>query len=188
MYPTQNHHESSCRCCFSNLETPARTRFSDMSTTQEALSSRASHIPALVIPADSARLRGAQPAQSPARRACSYGVPPGSRTWGIVARKACPYAKTWRPLWSPRGCRLQSPGACPGLCSWGLAAAGLPLEAAHGDDQARCAPGGEDGQVARAQPGAGRVRVVDGQQGVGEGVDGEDAADAGSQWVGRRRG
>jgi Protein of unknown function (DUF664) len=79
--------------------------------------------------------------------------------------------KTWRPLSSLRDRPLPF-GSNPGFSLWCLAAAGQPLEAAHGDDQARCAPGGDDCQIDPTQPGAGRVRVVDGQQGVGEGVDG----------------
>jgi hypothetical protein len=65
--------------------------------------------------AESARLRGAQSAQSLARRTMLYGAPPASRTWascpaGMSCRKAC------RPL-SPRGDLLPS-GSHPGFFLW----------------------------------------------------------------------
>ena len=62
---------------------------------------------------------------------------------------------------------------------WSLAAAWQPAEPADGDDQSCCAPGGEDGEVAPAQPGPRCLRVVGGQQGGGEGLDREDLANVG---------
>ena len=103
-----------------------------------------------------------------------------------------PRGRSFRPADVPgarkrrAGCseklRPMGPACCPRSFCHGPAwqaqpGAWKPAEAAHGDDEPGRAPGGQDRQVAPAQPGPCGVRVIRGKQGVRQRVHGEDLAD-----------
>jgi len=157
MSPTQNPNESSCRCCFSNLEAPARTLFSDMSSTQEALSSRASRIPALVIAESGRELGWVSVILRTARSATyvSFGRPPCH--WPRL-----PSAASWLVL-------LDLPGGAAAMVATGLGylAVLACLVLGVGGVAERASRAGQSGQSRAVSTRRGPGTSVDGNVGGG---------------------
>src|SRR5215470_3093215 len=95
----------------------------------------------------------------------SRGLPGLFRAWGIV-RFGSGFPWPWF-------------SSCEGGWAAGSASARQPAELAESDEKAGGSPGRDDQQVAAGEPEPGGVRVVGGEQRVGQVADGEDCPDVG---------